>query len=83
MKPANMTPANMTDAERVEHVLDKIGGTIDFGLELRGAQSAFDCLCDSSTLEEIRLSLQDLDAAAREIRRLTAQARRVLQATSK
>ena len=76
-------PANMTPAERVEHVLDEIGGEIDFELEIKGAQSAYDCLCDSTTLEEIRLNLQDLDEAARELRRLVTQARRILKTASK
>lgn len=73
----------MTPAEKAEHVLDEIGGEIDFELEIKGAQSAYSCLCDATTLEEIRLALEDLDTAAREIRKLTAQARRILISAGK
>jgi hypothetical protein len=78
-----MKPANMTSEERVEHVLDEIGGEIDFELEIKGAQSAYDCLCDSTTLEEIRLNLQDMEAAAREILKLVSQSRRILKTAGK
>ena len=76
-------PANMTAAERVEHVLDEIGGEIDFELEIKGAQSAFDCLSDATTLEEIRLALEDLDAAAMELRKLVSQSRKIMKTASK
>jgi len=76
-------PANMTPAERVTFVLDEIGGEIDFEMEIKGAQSAFDCLCDSTTLEEIRLALQDMEVAAREIRSLISQSRKILKTASK
>lgn len=69
--------------EIAENVLDNIGAQLELELEIANLQSAIACLSDSSTLAEVRLSLQDMEESAKSLLSEIRKAKTILKTVTR